>query len=329
MSDVKVAQDFMRRKLVTLSSDTNVIDGVARLLKDNISGAPVVDDKGKYLGVFSEKCCMNALTLPVEVAEEVGIPVARVRDFMTCNLTTLEPEVDVFDAIDHILLQRISGAPVVDADGKYLGIFSEKTAMRVLISALYDQLPGTNVGSYMNVDRNRLISDEDSLLDVAHKFQQTPYRRLPVLYGERLAGQVSRRDVLRAEHRLATEVEERSRKPGDRPKDHRCGRAQACWSVHGSRCPDDRSKHRFAWHRADVLELTVSSFADRGKRKVGGPSESSRFVGSNCGIAPTKATTSWCRTSLLEPAVRLGSSITELKQVSVRYPVRYSAARSL
>jgi CBS domain-containing protein len=218
MSDVKVAQDFMRRKLVTLSTDTNVIDGVARLLKDNISGAPVVDDKGKYLGVFSEKCCMNALTEPVEVADEVGIPVARVREFMTCKLTTLTPEVDVFDAIDHILLQRISGAPVVDADGKYLGIFSEKTAMRVLVAAVYDQLPGTNVGSYMNVDRNRLVSDEDTLLDVAHKFQETPYRRLPVLYGEKLGGQVSRRDVLRAEHRLAIEVLERSRKPDADPK---------------------------------------------------------------------------------------------------------------
>jgi CBS domain-containing protein len=214
MPDVKVAQDFMRRKLVTLSSDTNVVDGVARLLKDNISGAPVVDEAGKYLGVFSEKCCMNALTEPVEVADEVGIPVATVRDFMTCRLITLTPEVDVFDAIDHILSKRISGAPVVDANGKYLGIFSEKTAMRVLVAAVYDQLPGTNVGSYMNLDRNRLISDEDSLLVVAHKFQDTPYRRLPVLYGEKLAGQVSRRDVLRAEHRLAIEVDERSKKAG-------------------------------------------------------------------------------------------------------------------
>lgn len=213
MSDVKVARDFMRRKLITLSTDTNVVDGVARLLRDNISGAPVVDGNGSYLGVFSEKCCMNALTEPVEVAHEVGIPVALVRDFMTSHLTTLTPDVDVFEAIDHILRRRISGAPVVDASGKYQGIFSEKTAMRVLIAAVYDQLPGTNVGSYMNVDRNRVISDEDSLLDVAHKFQQTPYRRLPVLFGEKLGGQVSRRDVLRAEHRLATEVLERARKP--------------------------------------------------------------------------------------------------------------------
>ena len=84
--------------------------------------------------------------------------------------------------------------------------------MRVLIAAVYDQLPGTNVGSYMNMDRNRIIDDEDTLLDVAHKFQSTAYRRLPVLHGEKLAGQVSRRDVLRAEHRVASEAVERSKK---------------------------------------------------------------------------------------------------------------------
>ncbi len=39
MTDVKTAQDFMRRKLVTLAADTNVLDGIARLLRDNISGA--------------------------------------------------------------------------------------------------------------------------------------------------------------------------------------------------------------------------------------------------------------------------------------------------
>lgn len=213
MSDVKVAEDFMRRKLITLSSDTNVIEGVARLLKNNISGAPVVDGDGNYLGVFSEKCCMNALTEPLEVIDQAGIRADKVRQFMTTDLTTLTPEMDVFDAIDHILGRRISGAPVVDTDGRYQGIFSEKTAMRVLTAAVYDQLPGTNVGSYMNLDRNRLISDDDSLLDVAHKFQETPYRRLPVLYGEKLAGQVSRRDVLRSEHRLAVMVEKRSKSP--------------------------------------------------------------------------------------------------------------------
>jgi CBS domain-containing protein len=214
MSDVKTAQDFMRRKLITLTTDSNVLEGVARLLRDNISGAPVVDPQGNFLGVFSEKCCMNAMTESVEVASEFSPTVTQARDFMKRDLVTLAPGVDVFDAIDHILARRISGAPVVDEHGRFLGIFSEKTAMRVLVSAVHDRLPGTNVASYMNIDRNRIIKDEDTLLDVAHKFQQTPYRRLPVLHGQKLAGQVSRRDVLRAEHRLASEALERSERGG-------------------------------------------------------------------------------------------------------------------
>lgn len=216
--NVKTAEDFMRRKLITLSAETNIIDGVARLLRDNISGAPVVDHEGNYQGVFSEKCCMNALTDTVEVASDVGLHIERAREFMTAHLVTLKPDVDVFEAIDHILSKRISGAPVLDSNGKFQGIFSEKTAMQVLISAAYDHLPGTNVAAYMNTDRNRIISEDNSLLDVAHKFQETPYRRLPVLHGDKLAGQVSRRDVLRAEHRLAKEVCERSKRDGADPR---------------------------------------------------------------------------------------------------------------
>jgi CBS domain-containing protein len=217
MNDVKVAQDFMRRHLVTLLPTTDVFEGIARLLRDNISGAPVVDERKKYIGVFSEKGCMRALTEPVQAASEMGFKSPKVREFMNRDLITLSKDQDVFQAIDHILGRRISGAPVVDDDGNFLGIFSEKTAMRVLVAAMYDRVPGTNVGSYMNLDRNRIIDENDSLLDVAHKFQQTPYRRLPVLHGTKLAGQVSRRDVLRAEHRIALEVADRVRRGNCNP----------------------------------------------------------------------------------------------------------------
>lgn len=215
MTKVKTAQDFMRRKLVTLSAETKVIDGVAQLLRDNISGAPVVDAQRNYLGVFSEKCSMNALTATVEVAQDCGIKVPRVRDFMTRQLIKLSPTIDVFEAIDHILSRRISGAPVVDDNGKFLGIFSEKTAMRVLIASAFDQFPGATVGHYMNIDRNRLIPEEESLLVVAHKFQESPYRRLPVLHNEKLAGQVSRRDVLRAELKIAKEAADHCKRHPD------------------------------------------------------------------------------------------------------------------
>ena len=203
---VQTAAKLMRRKLITLRQGDDLYKSVGRLLKDNISGAPVVGKQGEYLGVLSEKCCIAALTDAVELASELGLHVVKVSEFMTRNLVTISGDMCVFDAIDHILAKRISGAPVTDQEGNFRGIFSEKTAMRVLAAALMEGLPGTKVESYMNVDRNRIISEDDLLLEVAHKFQETPYRRLPVLRGERLVGQVSRRDVLKAELRLGSEV---------------------------------------------------------------------------------------------------------------------------
>lgn len=208
---VQTASQIMRRSLVTLSPGDDLFDGVSRLLRHDISGAPVVDGDGRYLGVLSEKACIRALTGVIEVAAEVGLHIVRVREFMTSDLVTLSPAMCVFDAIDHLLSRRISGAPVVDDEGRFDGVFSEKTAMRVLAAAMHDQLPGTNVGSYMNVDRGRLIDENDLLLAIARKFEQTPYRRLPVLRNNRLVGQVSRRDVLKAEHKLATEVISRAK----------------------------------------------------------------------------------------------------------------------
>jgi CBS domain-containing protein len=211
MYEMKAVRDFMRRQLVTLDTDTCVLDGIGNLLRHNISGAPVVDAGGKFLGVFSEKCCMNSLTTVLELGCESGMFVPRVQTFMASELVTLSPEIDVFDAIDHLLEKRISGAPVINEEGEYQGVFSEKTAMQALIAAVYDQFPGTSVSQYMDLDRNRLVSEDDLLLDVAHRFQKTPYRRFPVLRGNRLVGQVSRRDVLRAEQRMALDVRDRFR----------------------------------------------------------------------------------------------------------------------
>jgi CBS-domain-containing membrane protein len=187
----------------------HVFDGIAHLLKHNITGAPVVDSQGNYLGVFSEKCCMSVVTLTARGAREGEKRIAnslRAKDIMVSRLLTLSPEMDVFKAIGLLLKMRISGAPVVDHERKFLGIFSEKTSMQVLISSGYDQLPTSRVGAFMNQDLQRIIDEETSLLAIAQIFLDTPYRRLEVVRHGQLLGQVSRRDVLRAEHHFSMYV---------------------------------------------------------------------------------------------------------------------------
>lgn len=118
------------------------------------------------------------------------------RDVMTSNLVTLSPNCEVFSAIDVLLKNRISGAPVVNAVGEFLGIFSERSCMEVIVNALYDGLPDAGLMPF--VDREPpTISPETDLLTICQTFVDQATRRLPVLDGKRLVGQISRRDVMR------------------------------------------------------------------------------------------------------------------------------------
>lgn len=120
------------------------------------------------------------------------------RDFMVTRLITLAPDMDVFQGVRLLLKHRISGAPVVDREGRYLGSFSEKCSMHVLLDAAYDSLPTTNVGAFMDTEA-RTVGLETDLLAIAQVFLLTSARRLPVIDDEGfLRGQISRRDVLEA-----------------------------------------------------------------------------------------------------------------------------------
>ena len=208
-----IAKEIMVTKVVTLRPDMHVYDGIARLLKSDFTGAPVVAPDQTYLGVFSERCCMSILqalatSAQVDPPKWLSSP-PRARDFMVSKLTTLSPDMDVFDAIEMLLKNRISGAPVLGADGEFLGVFSEKNSMQVLISAAYEQLPTARVDAFMNRDLGRVISPDADLFNVAELFQKTHFRRLEVLDKDRLLGQISRRDVLKVQGGLSADVRHR------------------------------------------------------------------------------------------------------------------------
>jgi CBS domain-containing protein len=129
--------------------------------------------------------------------QKPGLPSTdyRAADIMTRRLITLAPEMDVFRALEILVKHRITGAPVIDGQRKFLGVFSEKCCMQVLLDAAYDQLPISRVDAYM--DRTpHTIGEETDLLTIAQIFLNTSRRRLPVLRDGSIVGQVSRRDVL-------------------------------------------------------------------------------------------------------------------------------------
>lgn len=126
------------------------------------------------------------------------------RDMMVKNLVTLSPYLDVFSAIEVLLRKRISGAPVVDAQGEFLGVFSEKSSMQVIVNAAYDNLPDACLLPFVDRCPPTIAPDTD-LLTICQTFLDQATRRLPVVQAGELLGQISRRDVMRTVLKLGRE----------------------------------------------------------------------------------------------------------------------------
>ena len=204
-------RDIMVTSLTTVSSSDYVLDVIDRLLQAQVSGAPVVDEQYAYQGVLSEMSCLEAFSVIQEQSDKqnAGASNIHARDFMNRRIVTLSPRMDAVAAIEYLLKHRISGAPVVDEHGRYLGVFSESSALKFVISSSYDQLPSSDVSAFMNRGRGRVVTEDTTLEEVRSLFRDDSYRRLPVLNGDIVVGQISRRDALRAEwDRLVTQLKE-------------------------------------------------------------------------------------------------------------------------
>ncbi len=126
--------------------------------------------------------------------------VETVREMMARKLITLSPDQDMRKAAGILLKKKISGAPVVDSEGRLLGLLSEFDCLRAVAASSYEMDERdvvTRVGDLMTTSPIT-VGPEMDLFTLAHEFVNHRVRRFPVVENGRLIGQVSRRDALRA-----------------------------------------------------------------------------------------------------------------------------------
>ncbi len=89
------ARDMMVRKLITLPPTMDCFEALRLLVKYRISGAPVVDDAHRVVGVFTEKSAMSAL---MDAAYE-QTPSCEVSNYMVRELVTIGPDTDLLEIV--------------------------------------------------------------------------------------------------------------------------------------------------------------------------------------------------------------------------------------
>ncbi|MCR9063598.1 MAG: CBS domain-containing protein [Cytophagales bacterium] len=134
--------------------------------------------------------------------KELQLKVPSVTDYMTpvSRLITIKEDTPVLEVLDLLLSKRITGAPVLNDQGEVVGLIDDKDCLNILLGGAYYNHPveKDTVGEYMsNVMKS--ISIDFDIINVANTFLTTPYKRLLVMdHDGKLAGQISRRDILRA-----------------------------------------------------------------------------------------------------------------------------------
>lgn len=144
-------KDIMMKEIITVSEDDTVEKCAKLLATHDLSGLPVVDDKGYVKGVITEGDLIKhnskvQVPAPLEILggifyldnpnkfyDDVKKSMGYfVKTVMTKDVTSVKPDEKIEDAAALLVREKIKRLPVLDEEGKLIGIVSRKDIMNHL-----------------------------------------------------------------------------------------------------------------------------------------------------------------------------------------------------
>jgi CBS domain-containing protein len=149
----------------------------------------------------------------------------RAHQIMARSVVTVTPETTIADAANVMLQRHISGLPVIDANGKLVGIVSEGdfirrseigTGRRRGRWLRFILGPGKSASDFVHEHGRKVsevmtkspltITEDASLAEIVELMEKHHIKRLPVMRGDKVVGIVSRANLLQAVASLARDV---------------------------------------------------------------------------------------------------------------------------
>ena len=152
MADELRARDIMTRDVITVTKDQTVNQVINLLMDMNISGLPVVDEKGKVIGIVTEGDLIyrskkleipryftildsyifldNTKKMEEQIRKMVGY---RVEDIMTKNVIVVDADETVEEIATIMTNKNVNRVPVTQ-DGILVGIVTRRDIIRAYAS---------------------------------------------------------------------------------------------------------------------------------------------------------------------------------------------------
>jgi len=142
----------------------------------------------------------------------------KTQDLMTTAVATVSPDTPYKDIVEQLTRRGVSGLPVIDDNGKLVGIVTEgdllakeaygaRRRKRRVLGLVTDVLAGRDTiqlskaagltAADIMTEHVITASPEEDVRAVARRMIETGVKRLPVIDGGRLVGIIARADLLR------------------------------------------------------------------------------------------------------------------------------------
>lgn len=119
--------DYMSTKLITFTPDQSIETVMQALIKNRISGGPVVNEKQELVGIISEGDCIKQIS----ESRYYNMPMQdqTIEKHMVQNVETIDGNMHIFDAAKKFLNAKRRRFPIVE-NGKLVGQISQKDVLK-------------------------------------------------------------------------------------------------------------------------------------------------------------------------------------------------------
>jgi len=110
--------EVMNTSVLTVDPTASIGEAAEKMIEAGVGAVVVMEDMARIVGIVTERDLMRAVAQRARAAE------ARVRQWMTESVITIEPETEIKDAAKMMFEKNFRHLPVVNKDGRLLGIAS-------------------------------------------------------------------------------------------------------------------------------------------------------------------------------------------------------------
>jgi len=140
-----LVKDRMSHPVITVSPQASLDDAASLMATEHVSRLPVVDKRGKLVGIITEKQILRYAPSKATLLDEFEIKGVMnriaVEKVMTRDVITITADTPIEDAARVMADHEISGIPVVSGD-RLVGVIAETDLFKAFLETMGAREPG-------------------------------------------------------------------------------------------------------------------------------------------------------------------------------------------